>query len=436
MFARPVPACPYAGGVRTVKLTIGWTLAVLVVLALGLGTLAIVGLNVPVPSATLTATADQQVADTASFTLPSTGAAAVAYPSIDSDSGDYTVVAEQSSDSQRSIASIAKVITALVVLDEKPIDDITSSPSVAMTQTDVQFYNSYSEQGGSVELVLEGYSFTEYELLELALIPSANNYAASLANWAFGSVTEFLNAASTWLDAHGLDSTVITDPAGLDSGTVSTASDLITLGQLAMDNDVIAGIVSQKYADVANIGTITTTNLALGSNGVVGIKTGTTYVAGYCLLFAVTSEDGSRTAIGAVIGMQSRDDLYGAVDTLSAEMQAAFHTVDVVTEGEVAATLTTEWGDNADLIFSEAISLPTVGATTVSFDVSHPEVTSLITDSTDGTATITVTDQTGSTQQTVTLTATDGITTAPISWQLQHALRWLPDDVLPFVGWR
>lgn len=423
---------PYAWCVPIVKRVVKWTIGVVVIAALVVAGGALSGLVAPVPAATLTTVSEQPQTDDASFSLPKAGASGIGF----ADKTD--LIAGRKATTSMPIGSIAKIVTALMVLEEHPISDASSSPTLTMTQADVQSYNSYEAKGGSVTEVLQGLQLSEYQVLQLMLLPSANNYAASAASWAFGSIDGFLNATTTWLASKGLRGTTITDPAGLDTGTVSTVSDLIALGRLALANPIIAGIASQSRASIPVIGTVTNTNTLLGSNGIIGIKTGTTLQAGYCLLFAVDAGSGAAGSpvVGVVLGQLSRDRLHAAVTKLATQIHAAYHTVVVAKKDAVAATLTTEWGSSTELTFSDDLSVSTVGKTTVTVAATHPDVTSLVSGSTDGVATVTVTDLRGSTSYPIQLTSTGELDSAPISWQLDHALRWIPDDVLPFLGWR
>lgn len=422
----------YAGGVATFRRILKWLFAITTVAALVVAAAAVSGLAAPLPSATLTAKTVGQVTKATKFSLPQAGASAIGFADTE------TLLASKDKSEQRAIGGLAQIVTALVVLDAKPITDSTSSPTLTMSATDVAFHNTYEKKGGTVSEVLRGLKLTEYQVLQLMLLPSANNYAATAANWAYGSVDDFLNAASTWLADNGLRSTVITDPAGLDSGTVSTPSDLVTIARLAMANPIVAEIVSQQRVSLPTIGTVTNTNTLLGSNGIVGLKTSTTLAAGHCFLFAVNTGKSSpgSPVVGVILGQQTRDGLNAAVKKVASQIAKAYHATTVTTAGDTAATLTTQWGSSAELIYTETNTLTTVGKTTITVDVAHPEVTTLISGSTDGTATVTVTDAHGTQKVSVALQAKQGIEKAPISWQLDHALRWLPAGTLPFIGWR
>ncbi|MEO7350236.1 MAG: D-alanyl-D-alanine carboxypeptidase, partial [Terrimesophilobacter sp.] len=146
------------------------------------------------------------------------------------------VLAHGSDTSPRPIASITKVITALVVLDEKPLAPGESGPVITMTQHDVTRYQWQIAHNGSAKPVAPGVKFTQRELLDIVLIASANNYAETMARWAFGSEESFLVAARAWLDAHGLGGIHLVDSTGLDPRNTATPADLIELGKLALAN--------------------------------------------------------------------------------------------------------------------------------------------------------------------------------------------------------
>src|SRR4051812_5821396 len=201
------------------------------------------------------------------------------------------------------MASITKVVTALVVLDAKPLAAGEAGPDIPFTQADVDAYHQVIAQNGSVQPVTAGMVLTEREALETMLLPSANNYAISLARWAYGSVDGYLAAARTWLGAHGLTDTSVVDPNGLSTGDTSTPADLVELGQLAIAQPALAEIVSMRSATVPGVGKFGNTNKLLGRDGIDGIKTGTTDAAGACLLFSTDVKVGtsSVTLVGAVL---------------------------------------------------------------------------------------------------------------------------------------
>jgi D-alanyl-D-alanine carboxypeptidase (penicillin-binding protein 5/6) len=207
----------------------------------------------------------------------------------------------------RPTASTAKLITALTVLKKYPLQPGQSGPSITLTLNDVKIYSQYLSEDGSSTRVLVGAQLSEYQMLEAMLIPSANNMADSLAIWAFGSLANYKVAATQTVKSLGLDSTKIgSDASGLSPDTVSTAHNLVLVGEAAMQNPVIAQIVGTSQTTLPVAGTITNNNTLLGQDGIVGVKTGNSDEAGGVFVFAAkysTANGQKLTIVGAVQGL-------------------------------------------------------------------------------------------------------------------------------------
>jgi D-alanyl-D-alanine carboxypeptidase (penicillin-binding protein 5/6) len=154
--------------------------------------------------------------------------------------------------------------------------------------------------------VSAGEQISEAQMLEAVMLPSANNMADSLAVWAFGSLDAYKAAATQYVSSLGLTNTHIgSDASGFSPSTSSTAHDLVILGEQAMQNPVLRHIVSQPTAsDVPGLSTVKNVNFLLGSNGIIGIKTGNTDQAGGVYLSAATANvnDQSVTIVTALVG--------------------------------------------------------------------------------------------------------------------------------------
>lgn len=281
---------------------------------------------------------------------------AVGFDGVLSSSGEQTAV---------PIASITKVVTALVVLNAKPLAEGEAGPAIEFTSADVQILDDVLAQNGSWQAVSDGLVMSQREAMETMLIPSANNYAESLAVWAYGSVDAYLAAARAWLDANGLTDTTIVDTNGLNPGDTSTPADLVALGQLALAQPSVASIVSQQTAEEPFVGEIDNTNKLLGISGIDGIKTGTTDEAGACLLFstdvAVPSADGtastqSVTVVGVILGAEDHDILDAAVLNLLASVTPGFQQLSLITAGDPLASYETVWGEEATAVATESAS--------------------------------------------------------------------------------
>jgi D-alanyl-D-alanine carboxypeptidase (penicillin-binding protein 5/6) len=170
------------------------------------------------------------------------------------------------------IASVTKVMTALVILRDHPLGRNTPGPSI---QVDRQASIEAGNRDESTVPITAGQRFTERQLLELMLIPSGNNAARLLARWDAGSEGAFvskMNAAAAQL---GMKNTTYTGASGYESTTVSTAVDQLKLARQAMKSPVLRDIVATAKITIPGIaGEIVNSNKLLGLPGVVGLKTG------------------------------------------------------------------------------------------------------------------------------------------------------------------
>jgi len=266
------------------------------------------------------------------------------------------------------MASITKIVTALTVLEDKPLTQGQPGPTITLTSEDALLYNQYYAADGTVAKAEAGMQLTQYQLLQGMLISSANNYADTLAVWAYGSIDNYLNAAKAYLAEHQLTNTVVTDTSGFSAGSKSTAQDLVTLGKLAMSQAVVADIVSQKTAVIPNVGTLQNTNLLLGIDGVVGIKTGTTEEAGSCLLFAAKYTIGNTpvTIIGAALGGPNHPMLARDVATLLASAKAGFQEIKLASLNQQFAVYKAPWGAETKAITNKNTSVVAWPGTPVS----------------------------------------------------------------------
>ena len=207
------------------------------------------------------------------------------------------------------IASVAKVMTAYLVLRDHPLELGQEGPTITITEADVADTDRRRRQGESVVAVAAGEELTEREALQALLLPSANNIAAVLARREAGSVDGFVARMNETARALGMTDTRYTDPGGFDDGTVSTAVDQLRIVERAMTLPVFASIVATPSVTLPVAGTVHNTNTLLGYGGFVGVKTGSTAAAGGCFAFRVIRRiDGERTTITGVILGQLGDD--------------------------------------------------------------------------------------------------------------------------------
>jgi D-alanyl-D-alanine carboxypeptidase (penicillin-binding protein 5/6) len=213
------------------------------------------------------------------------------------------------------IASVAKVMTAYLVLRDHPLRLGQDGPTIALTAADVVDTDRRRGQQESVVPVAAGERLTERQALQALLLPSANNIAAVLARWGAGSVDRFVARMNATARALGMAHTRYTDPSGYDDATVSTAADQVRVVERAMRLPVFESIVATPSATLPVAGIVHNTNTLLGYNGFVGVKTGSLDAAGGCFAFrAIHRIDGKRTTItGVVLGQPGHDQIAAAL---------------------------------------------------------------------------------------------------------------------------
>ncbi len=195
----------------------------------------------------------------------------------------HEILWESNGFEQRSIASITKVMTALVFLEPRPDLD----GDVVISRRDVRRASTtYLRRGEVVSL---------YNLLHLALVASDNVAARALARvspWGTAGFVEQMNAMAATL---GLRDTAFTDPSGLDSGNVSTAYDVSRLIAHATKRPVVSSIMRKQQHRLGTSRrrlTVRNTNRLLRGRLLVhGGKTGYIDASGYCLATVVKLPD-------------------------------------------------------------------------------------------------------------------------------------------------
>jgi D-alanyl-D-alanine carboxypeptidase (penicillin-binding protein 5/6) len=210
-----------------------------------------------------------------------------------------------------AIASVAKVMTAYLVLRDHPLRPGEDGPTITLTDADVADTDRRRRQHESVVSIAAGEQLTELQALQALLLPSANNIAAVLARWDAGSAGRFVARMNAAARSLGMTHTRYTDPSGFDDATVSTAADQVRVVDRAMRLPVFASIVATPSATLTVAGTVHNTNTLLGHNGFVGVKTGSTAAAGGCFAFrAIHWIDGKRTTItGVVLGQPGHNQI-------------------------------------------------------------------------------------------------------------------------------
>lgn len=275
----------------------------------------------------------------------------------------FGLLATHGSQEQRPTASLAKLITVLAVLEKQPLKPGEQGPTLTMGDADVALFEKYFREGGAYVKVEKGTQLSLYQMLQAVLLPSANNIADGLAVATFGSMDNYHTYANEMLKRLGLNQTIVAgDASGMLPVSKSTPTDLVRLGDLVLQNPVIAEIVAQPSATLPVHGIIYSANSRLGYNNVIGIKTGLTDEAGGCFLFAAKyTVKGAApvTMIGVITGMPTLNAALAASSPLINSAKPYFVVKTPVKAGDVFGSLTTAWNVHVNVIAKQDITMLT-----------------------------------------------------------------------------
>ncbi|MEV0278486.1 D-alanyl-D-alanine carboxypeptidase [Streptomyces sp. NPDC050610] len=204
-------------------------------------------------------------------------------------------------------ASVAKAMTAHLILRNHPLKKGDKGPKITI---DAQTEKGGTSQDESKVPVKEGEQYTEYQILEMLLLPSANNLAHRLARWDAQSEEAFVKKMNEESKRLGMTNTTYTDPSGLDPATKSTAVDQTKLAEEAMKDPVFREIVAMPNVlnDPKLPDKLFSTNHTLGYYGMNGIKTGSSTPAGGTLMWSAkrTIDHKERLIVGATMDQHAK----------------------------------------------------------------------------------------------------------------------------------
>ena len=244
------------------------------------------------------------------------------------------------------MASIAKVVTALVILDEHPLEAGESGETITMGDADLQFYWDMVAEQGSLTDLAWGEQISQRDLMERMLVVSSGNAALSLTHWAFGSQDAFVEAANAWAKEHGLDSMHIVDPVGISAESVATAGDMARLARIAYENETVREMLAKERVQVMGDWQANT-NPLLGEDGVTGGKTGSLFVSGSNLMVFVEREvAGTKVpVVSVVVGVQGTATTATSTRSLVNQAYDGFSEQVVLPRGTVVGQYQAEWSD-------------------------------------------------------------------------------------------
>jgi serine-type D-Ala-D-Ala carboxypeptidase (penicillin-binding protein 5/6) len=359
--------------------------------------------------------AEREIGTAPSLPWPTTGSAAVSVKG-------FGFLGAHGDEAPRPIASTTKIMTALLILEDHPLAPGETGPVVTITAQDVADYQRDFSQGQSVVAVTVGEKLSELQLLQALLLPSGNNAADVLAKWDAGSKEAFISKMNARAAELGMAHTHYDDASGFSAKTVSTPSDLLIVGALAMDNPVFRQTVAMDQVTLPVAGVVRNVNTILGKDGNIGIKTGSTDEAGGCFVSASIQQVAGKPMeiYAAALGQKQRDDALAATTALTKAVAASFSQTKVLNGTDVVATLTPAWGDPIDVVPAQDVETLVWAGTTLK---TSSQLNTVQAPLPAGAKVGTITVQLGKQTQQV-----DVVTTAPIveptwQWRLTRFLR-------------
>ena len=257
-------------------------MALLVVLVGSAGLVASQRIRRPLPQLTVATgrlTASLVPGSLPASPWPAGGQGAVAIPALG--------YAEQSGPEQPvPIASLTKMTTAVVVLRDHPVPLGSNGPTITITPDEAaQFDVNLANNETNIPLQA-GETLTELQLLEALLNQSADDVAYTLAVWDAGSQQAFVTRMNALASSLGAVDSHYVDASGFDPRSVSTAADTLRIAAAGMGIPTFATVVGMPTVNLPGVGTVRNIVTAIGTDGIVGVKSGYTSQASGCMVLA------------------------------------------------------------------------------------------------------------------------------------------------------
>ncbi|WP_224756525.1 D-alanyl-D-alanine carboxypeptidase [Streptomyces sp. col6] len=346
----PPPETPVRTAVRRVKI---WTPLVLLLLIV----FAIVQMVRPLPDPSLTMTAKSTYSfdgDAPKLPWPDQGQGYMAATGL----GKVDSFGEQK---PVPIASVAKAMTAYLVLKSHPLKRGENGPDIKIDAKAEADGKLYTEGESTLSTVKEGDVLTERDALAAIMIPSANNIARLLARWEAGSEKAFVAKMNATADELGMKNTTYTDPSGLTASTVSTAEDLVKLGEKLVEFPALMDITKLPEWKDPKGHKWRNYNTLVPYDGALGIKTGSTSKAGGNLLFAAHKMiDGTdQLIVGAILGQYDKLSIIDEVNRVSKKVMLATQDLlegaKVVRKGDVVGQVDDGMGHTTPVVATKDV---------------------------------------------------------------------------------
>ncbi|HSH31766.1 MAG TPA: serine hydrolase [Candidatus Saccharimonadales bacterium] len=188
---------------------------------------------------------------------------------------------QQNSRQALPIASITKIVTAMVIIKSHDLEEVVTVPALP----------SYRPEDAQLGLT-PGQRFKLRDLLAASLIPSANDAADTLAIFDAGSGSAFAAKMNRLVGEWGITEMSFTNPSGLPDGNVASAENLAKISKIALANPSFSTLVATNAVTISDLGgksyPLVSTNQLLADARIIGLKTGYTPTAGQSFVSLAT----------------------------------------------------------------------------------------------------------------------------------------------------
>ncbi len=245
---------------------------------------------------------------------------------VDSETGQ--VLTEQDSDIELPPASITKIMTLLLAMEDLAAGEISLDDEVYISEDAEAQYGSqiWVNQGDEVPLD---------EILRATIIPSANDATVALAEHIGGTKSNFVQMMNQRAEELGMEDTYFANSTGLPEeegqDTYTTAYDAAIMASQLTQYELVLDIGSRRVDKIAGKNRFTTNNLVGHYPGADGLKTGWTSEAGYCLVGSAQQNDSRLVAV--VMGTESDEERVRETEKLLNYGFRAFQREDLINEG-------------------------------------------------------------------------------------------------------
>ncbi len=221
---------------------------------------------------------------------PPSGQAAVAIPALG-------YAAQSGPEQPVPIASLTKMTTAVVVLRDHPVPLGSSGPAITITPDDAAQFDVDLDNDETNIPLQAGETLTELQLLEALINQSANDAAYTLAAWDSGSQAGFVAKMNALAVSLGAVHSHYVDASGFDPQSVSTAADTLRIAAAGMAIPTFASVAGMQTVNLPGVGTVKNIVPEIGTDGIIGVKSGYTSQASGCMVLAGVRSVGGRPVL-------------------------------------------------------------------------------------------------------------------------------------------